>query len=243
MSRFRRSISFGLTAGLVVALGAINGGAALADTASDDSAMARADVLADRAATADARGYIIVGSDIAESVDGATFYPTGPISSDTLVVIADSDGSLPGGLTEKALQSLVAEQRAGNITTSTTEISSQAATDVAPMADQNTAWHATSSSWSQAFTGGSVIGWDSTATIAYTFNTESNTGAKASGNGKGYYVGYNGSEFGTWSKWYFVGITDSSGVTSGTIPWGNVVANKQFKAICTMTYSCAGKFT
>lgn len=44
-------------------------------------------------------------------------------------------------------------------------------------------------------------------------------GARVSFQGLGYYKGYNGSDFGLWSKYYLI----NSG-TSGTnsVPWGNV---------------------
>lgn len=61
---------------------------------------------------ADAVGYIIVGHEDAIRADAGTFYPTGKISEDTLVVIANPDGSLPGGLTEASLQFAVSQRGA-----------------------------------------------------------------------------------------------------------------------------------
>jgi len=51
-------------------------------------------------------GYVIVDPNSAVQFDGATFYPTGPISDDTLVVIPGAAGSLPGGLTVAPIPAL-----------------------------------------------------------------------------------------------------------------------------------------
>ena len=64
------------------------------------------------AAEADARGYIIVYPGDAIASSDAVFLETGPISRDTLVVVAEPDGSLPGGMTEADVAELVAQRRA-----------------------------------------------------------------------------------------------------------------------------------
>ncbi len=57
-------------------------------------------------------GYIVVNPSKKVTRGDATFYPTGPLSADTLVVIANQDGSLPNGLTLTSLKTMVAKIRA-----------------------------------------------------------------------------------------------------------------------------------
>lgn len=64
-------------------------------------------VQAPTAADSGSGGYVIVHP---TETSGGTFYPTGSIDSDTTVVIAEPDGSLPGGLTEDQIAALIASQ-------------------------------------------------------------------------------------------------------------------------------------
>ncbi len=59
------------------------------------------------------------------------------------------------------------------------------------------------------------------------------------GQGIGYYQGYYGSTFGVWSQWYDLGNSDGGGAF---VPWGQVIANEQFKAMCAQTFFCWGNF-
>lgn len=196
--------------------------------------------LVQKAAAADAAGYIIVGPGDAQSEKEGTFYPTGPISDDTLVVIADEDGSLPGDITEDQLQQLVAQKRQGQLTKSTAEATSVESA-VTPLTTYYS-WSATSTGWSGAYQGGSLIGWNDSATATYWFKTASGYGQTAAGNGLGYYRGYNGTTMGTWAKYYGLGNATSTGHTKNGIPWGNVAAVKKFKGLCTTTTVCFGDF-
>lgn len=104
------------TAGVVVCLG---GGAASAES-SDVGITRWSEVKGARAA--DDAGYIIVNGSDADPGAGGMFYPTGPIAPETLVVIANADGSLPGGMTEQELQERIAQHRAGEDSGSLQEI-------------------------------------------------------------------------------------------------------------------------
>ena len=185
-------------------------------------------------------GYIVVGPSDAQVAGDATFYPTGPISDDTLVVIKDSDGNLPGGLTTSDLQTLVQQKRAGTLTTSADETTAPSSV-VTPLTTYYS-WSATSFQWSGSYAGGSLIGWDDSATATYYFRTKDATSETAAGDGIGYYRGYNGSTFGTWSSWYALGNAGTSGHTKAGIPWGNVAAVKKFEALCTTSTACFGDF-
>ncbi len=52
--------------------------------------------------------YVIVDPRNAVSTSEGTFYPTGPLDDDTVVVVANDDGTLPGGLSEARLGELLA---------------------------------------------------------------------------------------------------------------------------------------
>ncbi|KRB36411.1 hypothetical protein [Microbacterium sp. Root180] len=202
--------------------------------------------MAATAAAADQRGYIIVSQSAAQEVGNATFYPTGPISDDTLVVIRDSSGALPNGLTVESLDSLVAAEHAGlthddSIEFNASDANAQTSSVVAAVGETYRAWSATNSGWSQGFTGNTMIGFTDDVRAGYYFYTAAGYNQRASGNGLGYYKGYNGSVFGTWSKWYYVGIASSTGA-GASVPWGKVAAVERFRALCTQTQTCWGKF-
>ncbi|SDB84847.1 hypothetical protein SAMN05216410_0424 [Sanguibacter gelidistatuariae] len=61
-------------------------------------------------------GYVIVGphgSDAAATTHG-DFYPTGDIDPDTLIVVRNDDGSLPGGISIAQLEQLLEAQAKGD---------------------------------------------------------------------------------------------------------------------------------
>ncbi|MGV8880842.1 MAG: hypothetical protein ACOH19_01700 [Rhodoglobus sp.] len=190
---------------------------------------------------ADAAGYVIVGTESAVETGGATFYPTGEISDDTLVVIANPDGSLPNGLTEETLTAVVAERRAA-------EAAGTALPDTSDISDGvvarlTGAYSATSAGWSSPYTGGSLIGIDDSSVAGYGFNVAPNSSQVNVGSGLGYYRGYNGSEFGIWATWYNLGSASDGTPGGSTVPWGNVAATTQFRAQCATTTVCGGYFT
>lgn len=181
---------------------------------------------------ADDPGYVIVDLDDAVSTgNGQVFYPTGLIDDDTIVIIPDASGALPNGLTEALLDDMTPAQR------------TQALSPNAGIALAATyAYGATSTGWSQAFKGGSFIGLNDSTTAYYGFNVSLGTSQRNAGQGLGYYRGYNGSEFGTWSSWYNLGTASSQGDGGASVPWGNVASNKQFRATCATSTLCGGYF-
>ncbi len=189
------------------------------------------------ATAADERGYIIVSSeDSVRGEDESVFFPTGPISEGTLVVVALPDGSLPGGLTVAKLDQLVAEKRSRN--------SLQGGGGGGTLLSNFPyAYAATSTGMSSAYTGQSLIGADPTAVASYVFNAQINSTQLNAGQGLGYYRGYNGSVFGTWQAWYNLGTGSADQVGGGTAPWGEVAAVEKFRARCVTTTVCNGGFT
>lgn len=183
-------------------------------------------------ADADARGYLIVQESAGKVSEGGTFFETGPISEDTLLVIANSDGSLPAGVSTELLSSIASERRAAVEPES--EVPQNATTDTTTYS-----WSATSTEQSGDYTGGSLIGMSDTTRAVYPFSTAAGFAQGAAGSGLGFYRGYNGSEFGAWSRYYGLGATTSVGI-SKAIPWGNVAATKKFRAQCANTVVCWG---
>jgi hypothetical protein len=194
-------------------------------------------VLASKAKAADAAGYMILHKSDGEPVGDTTFYPTGPINSTTIVVMANDDGTLPDGMSQTQLQGLVQAHRANASHTSMSTTATASAT-VAPYS--SAVWSVAQGSWSGAYNLGANIGWNSSARASYSFKTSCGC-QQANGNGLGYYYGYLGSTYGLYSKWYWVGWS-AGDWQSTTVPWGNITANRQFRAGCTLsnTFTCWG---
>ena len=183
---------------------------------------------------ADEAGYIVVPASDSFPYEGGTMYPTGPISEDTLVVIQNPDGSLPGGLTKSSLEAHVAAVRSGQVVASKTE------GQATPMTSM--IWNPSAGGgWGSAVNVGSLIGWDAGARAGYSYSTYANTAA--SGNGLGYEYKCTSSTYcGQVSAYYFVGFADQSNNywSQGSAPWGHVAANRMFMGRCTQTIVCGG---
>ncbi|MCL2735090.1 MAG: hypothetical protein FWD75_00470 [Propionibacteriaceae bacterium] len=92
---------------------------------------------------ADRLGYVIVNEATGQQVGGATFYPTGPLAPDTLVVVAEADGSLPGGITESQLKDMVAQRRAEAAQATSMEVNTgNVGTDPGPLRVSGVQWSA-----------------------------------------------------------------------------------------------------
>jgi len=197
-------------------------------------------------------GYVIVDPTQAVKDGNSVFYPTGPVSDDTLVVIPNADGSLPGGMTMASLQAAVSQIQAAaaNVGSdaavplhSDGSLGAAPQTKVPATAADGTyySWAATSAGWSGSYEGGAVIGTSWTAEALYNFNTQDGFNEAASGMGIGHYRGYDGSTFGTWTTWYDVGTADN-GDAGSWVPWGYVAAPEQFEAECDTFGACGGNF-
>lgn len=183
-------------------------------------------------------GYVIVNPSAAvHNADGRTFYPTGPVSDDTLVVIPQPDGTLPNGLTKAKLDAMQAQAKSEG-TTVVAQLEKQAALLAAPT---KYGYGATSVDWSPAVNGASKIGLTEATRITYSFEAAWGTSQQNAGRGIGYYKGYNGGSFGTWSAWYGLGSAGTGG-HSQDVPWGNVAAVMQFSAKCATSTGCSGYF-
>ncbi len=206
---------------------------------------------ADPASAISARGdgYVIVDPDSGIPVGDSTFYPTGDLPDGTYVVIREADGRLPGGLSEKQLASLVRQERAGGaVQLSDGSVvvppPDQASSLKSPVTTLSSAAYAASiGGWSSPYTGASIWGFDSTATVYYSFIAFLNTSQLNAGQGLGYYYGYNGSSMGLWSNWYSLGTASDISAGSALVPWGSVIAVAKFRAQCITTAICGGYFS
>ncbi len=191
-------------------------------------------------------GYVVVDPSTAVHTDGATFYPTGPISSDTLVVIPDASGQLPGGLTPDQFSAKIAALRASGAQSETISAPATAASAKAKLSPDsalvnNYAWGATSAGYSGPYQGDSVIGTDWSTYIPYNFDSLEGFNQLAVGLGRGHYMGYNGSSFGIWTVYYSLGSADSNG-GGASVPWGNVADYMYFEGQCVTSTICGGYF-
>lgn len=172
-------------------------------------------------------GYVIVQtSDAVVSSDGSMFIPISSYKEGDLVVIADSLGNLPVGLTEQKLAQMTSSS-----------------TFVPPRSTRASyAYYAYSTNnWSNAYSGWSAIGFNSSATVRYNFAAAGGTSQVNAGQGLGYYLGYNGSQYGVWSQWYNLGVASENG-GGASVPWGNVAAVTKFRAKCATSTICGGYF-
>lgn len=184
-------------------------------------------------------GYVIVNPAAAVTKGQATFYATGPISSDTLVVIPDRTGALPGGLSRANLAKAVAQMRStGKLPPS---LGGSPQLKAFPAASQFYAWAASSAGFSRNFQGGSIWGMSWSTKALYGFNTAPGFNQAVTGLGKGHYQGYNGSLFGVWTTYYSLGIADDSG-SAVFVPWGYVADNEGFEGKCVISTVCFGNF-
>ncbi|GAA2517391.1 hypothetical protein GCM10010407_03640 [Rarobacter incanus] len=181
--------------------------------------------------------------------------------ADPFVVLAEADGSLPSGMTIQDIETIVLAKRTGNFgdaieiadnlgatllssdesgrtveLTSSSDIPSTAA-----KANVRT-WAALANAWSPSYEGDTIIGVDWGVKIAYTFTVTEGSNQGAAGRGYGYYRGYNGSVFGTWSQYYNLGSAFSNTATTKAVPWGNVAGKARFKATSLASIYAAGKW-
>jgi hypothetical protein len=157
----------------------------------------------------------------------ATFYPTGDIDPSTIVVIADADGRLPGGLTEAQVAELIVSGKAGS--------GVEAPGDqlgITPL--ESTSWISGSNcEWGRAYEQTSLgITRDDGGRVTYIWWV---TYGQANGQAWGFYKGYNGSDFGVWGKWYPVGRSSESApsLERKPVPWEGTWGLPKFRAAST----------
>jgi hypothetical protein len=195
-------------------------------------------------------GYVIVNPASAVTNGDSTFYPTGKIGSDTLIVIPNPDGSLPGGLTRATMPAFVAKLNAQGSGAAAINLGVAASSAPASSSAQATPQssgtypHAyiagSASSWGTTYTGNNEAGGSSDVRIYYSWNTQSETSAVVPGEGRGYYTGYQGSVYGIYSAWYQFGSAKADEDGSGSVPWGKVLSYTEFRAKCAGASVCGG---
>ncbi|TDN91774.1 hypothetical protein EV279_1279 [Microbacterium sp. BK668] len=189
----------------------------------------------------ESKGYVIVNRARGVVRGDATFYPTGPISADTMVVITEPDGSLPNGLTVAKLDAIASERAAASTSSITSGPGSDGSATASGTVGTLGTWgySANSTTWTVA-TGGTNIGWNASARVSYAWTVQQGTAQNNAGSGLGYYRGYMGSTYGTWAQWYGLGYATAEAAGRGSVPWGNVTATLKFRARCGSSTYCSG---
>lgn len=159
-------------------------------------------------------------------VGESRFFPTGVIDQSTTVILVDGDFEpISARLGESAVSrddilSLIKESRPGE----------------SPQPSRaSRGYIANYGVWSQGYWGDNVIGMDDSTRVYYGFDVNDASWMQVCGQGRGYYRGYNGSDFGVWESWYSLGCTSTTsyGSAGASVPWGNVASTKRFKAYST----------
>lgn len=163
--------------------------------------------------------------------DGRTFYPTGLIDETTQVIIPDASGQLPGGLSHSMAKEILATQGDVALLASVASAQARSLLTVSPAGKSSLAWSAAfCCRWATYAHPTSFAGSDESSRMRYWFGVQPSTQQWACTQGRGYYRGYSGSEFGVWSKWYNTGCAKSGHASKKTyVPWGYVWANPKMK--------------
>lgn len=227
----RRGIRVIATLGLTVAMIIVGLG-----TASAQASVKATDTNANR-------DYVIAYPLATSRSDSAVFYPTGSIDSSTVVILAEADGSLPGGFSETQLADIIATAKANPERTASGTITIG---DSSGSRGYTTWYGGTGCNFGNAAVqqSPSILGANDSATVTYIWWL--NNGRGANGSALGYYRGYNGSELGVWASWYGLGSTsiNASANAYGRVPWGNVIGLAKFMVASTDCGSYAqGGFT
>lgn len=173
---------------------------------------------------AQAPEVLVIDADSAETSSkkpGEVFYPTGALSANTIVVMPEvyeqyglTADDMAGVDTQAELMGALSAARASCGGVATGAYGVWSAPSVSPV---------------------SVAG-NPNYKQDYTWWVQDGTNQSAGVQGLGYYRGYNGSQLGTWSKWYGVGVGTSG---SALVPWGNVWSIPQLRAKSTITVHIA----
>lgn len=223
-----------------VALATILGAGSIAAPA--NAAQSTAATAVDTSAATPSDTFVVDPS-TAEASGDATFYPLPKSAEDSLIVMPDMAaevGIKPGFVNPKdearvrtALAAANDQQaKAPTITMATNAT-------VSPMVSYNVDFtllplQQINSQWKSGY-----IGFTADSRKIYNFAINQG-GGKVAFQGLGYYKGYNGSDFGLWSRYYLV----NSG-TSGTksVPWGNVSGRPAAIIKDTTPYYCIGRWS
>lgn len=177
------------------------------------------------------KGFIVVDPNAPDVVHkgNATFIPTGPVDANTLIVVRGDDGSLPYGMT---LDQVAAK------------VSSGAGVQPMSYCGEFTVWGAKARSYSNISSAQCAMGGNPNAVVSYGFWVTPGSEQWAQGYGLGHYLGYNGSDFGLWSQYYYLGQAQSDEPGGQTVPWGNVMEYPKFYAFnLSYTFLAAGVWT
>lgn len=157
--------------------------------------------------------FIVVdeSSPAVSQVGESRFFPTGVIDQSTTVILVDGDFErISARLGESEVSrddilSLLKDSSPGE----------------SPQPSRATRGYiANQGVLSQGYWGDNVIGMDDSTRVYYGFDVNDASWMQACGQGRGYYRGYNGSDFGVWESWYALGCTSTAsyGPAGGSVP-------------------------
>lgn len=170
------------------------------------------------------------------AVGSEVFYPTGEVDPDTLIVIPDDKGNYPGGRSASELATVIHDEGLAAL-----ESLDQAPIEVTPTAFIKSLSFAIPPMGTSA-TYESTTGYISDTTVYYDFSTVPGANTSAHGYGRGFYRGYNGSDFGVWSTYRWVGYSTGSTVGKSVV-WENVLAYKRFYAKTSSPHVVTGRWS
>ncbi|NDK32383.1 hypothetical protein [Nesterenkonia haasae] len=176
-------------------------------------------------------GYVVVypETDAPPAAEEADLIDVGPVDDDEIVIIADSEGNLPQGLTPEAI---VEQSNQADDTAVYTESYGEAGVGNEPMSACSTPGNETYvagvGAWGPESDSDTALIGDHGVTTTYRFTPLPQTNAIVSGQGLGFLqVGANLYE----RRWYHIGsgYGGETQIRSG-VPWGNVAGNPQLRA-------------
>ena len=175
----------------------LNGASAYADTGPDERD------IPETAVVYRSSDFIVVDASsptVSQSAE-ARFFPTGDIDPSTTVVIVE-EGS-------RHILSRLAESDLSRdeVVRLMEETASEASPSPARAVRGYVAHYGV---WSQGYWGDNVIGMNNSTRVYYGFDVNDASWMQACGQGRGYYRGYYGSEFGVWEYWYSLGCTSTT---------------------------------
>lgn len=157
----------------------------------------------------------------AKTSDGATFYPTGTIGENTLVVMPEIYQA--AGLTYKDVAQI--HTRAGFEKAMSTNTSGSRASCGGVVTGVYGVWSTPLASPCPQ------MGNDWGFHVYYSWSVAAGTNQDASVMGLGFYRGYYGSQFGVWKQYYGLGV---GGDGEASVPWGLTAAYPTVKAQSTI---------
>lgn len=169
-------------------------------------------------------GYVIVYPESDVSEGESDFISTGSLSDDTLVIIADDSGDFPLGLSAEEITNNSLENGAGNI--AGPERGSNRYGTIHQSAGHCFSVTGLIGAWSNPVESNVAVFGRFGHMQGYSYHLTPGTNQSAVGQGLAFSVTSDGVS----RYWASIGSASPSSPAVGTVPWGNVAAQPQFRA-------------